>query len=82
MIVRIAREPATRVQGLPDIGAISDPLPVNAALESVSVQPVTARTPPLCRAGRASPAHIYFASLESSFTIGEILAVTGGRPVS
>jgi NAD(P)-dependent dehydrogenase (short-subunit alcohol dehydrogenase family) len=40
---------------------------------------------PLGRAGQPAelaPAYVYFASPESSFTTGEILGVTGGKPVS
>jgi NAD(P)-dependent dehydrogenase (short-subunit alcohol dehydrogenase family) len=40
---------------------------------------------PLGRAGQPAelaPAYVYFASPESSYTTGEILGVTGGKPVS
>jgi NAD(P)-dependent dehydrogenase (short-subunit alcohol dehydrogenase family) len=40
---------------------------------------------PLGRPGQpaeVAPAYVYFASQESSFTTGEVLGVTGGRPVS
>ncbi|AGZ39791.1 SDR family oxidoreductase [Actinoplanes friuliensis] len=40
---------------------------------------------PLGRAGQPSelaPAYVYFASQESSYTTGEVLGVTGGKPVS
>jgi NAD(P)-dependent dehydrogenase (short-subunit alcohol dehydrogenase family) len=40
---------------------------------------------PLGRAGQPAelaPAYVYFASQESSYTTGEVLGVTGGKPVS
>jgi NAD(P)-dependent dehydrogenase (short-subunit alcohol dehydrogenase family) len=40
---------------------------------------------PLGRAGQpaeVAPAYVYFASQESSYTTGEVLGVTGGKPVS
>jgi NAD(P)-dependent dehydrogenase (short-subunit alcohol dehydrogenase family) len=40
---------------------------------------------PLARAGQpaeVAPAYVYFASQESSYTTGEVLGVTGGKPVS
>ena len=40
---------------------------------------------PLGRAGQpaeVAPAFVYFASQESSYVTGEVLAVTGGRPMS
>jgi NAD(P)-dependent dehydrogenase (short-subunit alcohol dehydrogenase family) len=40
---------------------------------------------PIGRAGQPAelaPAYVYFASAESSYTTGEILGVTGGKPVS
>jgi NAD(P)-dependent dehydrogenase (short-subunit alcohol dehydrogenase family) len=40
---------------------------------------------PLGRAGQpaeVAPAYVYFASQESSYTTGEVLGITGGKPVS
>jgi NAD(P)-dependent dehydrogenase (short-subunit alcohol dehydrogenase family) len=40
---------------------------------------------PLARAGQPAelaPAYVYFASAESSYTTGEVLGITGGKPVS
>jgi NAD(P)-dependent dehydrogenase (short-subunit alcohol dehydrogenase family) len=40
---------------------------------------------PLGRAGQPAelaPAYVYFASQESSYTTGEVLGITGGKPVS
>jgi NAD(P)-dependent dehydrogenase (short-subunit alcohol dehydrogenase family) len=40
---------------------------------------------PMARAGQPAelaPAYVYFASQESSYTTGEVLGVTGGKPVS
>ncbi len=40
---------------------------------------------PLARAGQPAelaPAYVYFASQESSYTTGEVLGITGGKPVS
>jgi NAD(P)-dependent dehydrogenase (short-subunit alcohol dehydrogenase family) len=40
---------------------------------------------PLARAGQpaeVAPAYVYFASDDASYTTGEVLGVTGGKPVS
>jgi hypothetical protein len=40
---------------------------------------------PLCRAGQpaeVAPAYVFFASQESSYLTAEMLAVTGGQPVT
>jgi NAD(P)-dependent dehydrogenase (short-subunit alcohol dehydrogenase family) len=40
---------------------------------------------PLGRAGQPAelaPAYVYFAGQESSYTTGEVLGITGGKPVS
>lgn len=64
-------------------GPIWTPL-IPATMPEEKVKSFGADTP-LGRAGQPAelaPAYVYFASQESSYTTGEVLGVTGGKPVS
>jgi NAD(P)-dependent dehydrogenase (short-subunit alcohol dehydrogenase family) len=64
-------------------GPIWTPL-IPATMPEEKVDSFGADTP-LGRAGQPAelaPAYVYFASQESSYTTGEVLGVTGGKPVS
>jgi NAD(P)-dependent dehydrogenase (short-subunit alcohol dehydrogenase family) len=64
-------------------GPIWTPL-IPATMPPEKVKSFGADTP-LGRAGQPAelaPAYVYFASQESSYTTGEVLGVTGGKPVS
>jgi NAD(P)-dependent dehydrogenase (short-subunit alcohol dehydrogenase family) len=64
-------------------GPIWTPL-IPATMPSDKVDSFGADTP-LGRAGQPAelaPAYVYFASNESSYTTGEVLGITGGKPVS
>jgi NAD(P)-dependent dehydrogenase (short-subunit alcohol dehydrogenase family) len=64
-------------------GPIWTPL-IPATMAADKVESFGADTP-LGRAGQPAelaPAYVYFASGESSYTTGEVLGVTGGKPVS
>lgn len=64
-------------------GAIWTPL-IPATMPEGKVESFGANAP-LGRAGQpaeVAPAFVYFASQESSYVTGEVLAVTGGRPMS
>jgi NAD(P)-dependent dehydrogenase (short-subunit alcohol dehydrogenase family) len=64
-------------------GPIWTPL-IPATMPAEKVKSFGADTP-LGRAGQPAelaPAYVYFASQESSYTTGEVLGVTGGKPVS
>ncbi|WP_305789092.1 SDR family oxidoreductase [Symbioplanes lichenis] len=64
-------------------GPIWTPL-IPATMPEEKVKSFGADTP-LARAGQPAelaPAYVYFASNESSYTTGEVLGITGGKPVS